>query len=95
MINETGDLVLEKKQINVKIYGQMYHLKMPSLNQVESFSENLEKQESKGHDIKLMKDFMSKLGLPVDVSGEMAVDDFRDLCEFVIEKSKKKSQKNG
>jgi hypothetical protein len=92
-----ADLDLVKKSgLKVKIYGVEYVLSKPKVSQVEEMAERLEKKESApGGDIKLLREFVHKCGVPNEVISEMDAEDFNTLAEFIVSSGKKKSVKNG
>jgi hypothetical protein len=90
-----ADFELHKKSLKVKIYGEEFSLRKPSVSQVENLLDKQKSDEFAGKDIKLMRSFMVDLGLPEKLSLEMDADDFNALVLHVMNATKKKSIENG
>lgn len=82
------DFKLDKKpKYKIEIYGQTYELAKPQVCQIAEFKN---KMSAKEHDeIELTQEFISKLGIPLEVIKEMDADDFGALVEFITNPKKK------
>ncbi len=79
--------IKQKTKIKISIYGKEYELHRPTVDEAEILSKSKSDGSSSLEDA---KKFMATLGLPLDVSGQMEVDHFNALLEFVLEMNKKK-----
>ncbi len=81
------NLVFEKRgEITVKIYGDVFQIRKPTMKEIEALSSvNLEKEKDAS------KKFLANLGLPVDVLDGMDFDHYIALCEGIVSPKKKLS----
>jgi hypothetical protein len=63
-------LELKKRELQFKLDDQVYKLKFPSVSQVREYAKKFEKEEDS---LKCIIDFLSKLGLPKEVTEDMEV----------------------
>jgi hypothetical protein len=62
-------LELKKSVLEVKVDGQVYQIKFPTIKKIKSFQESLKSQGEP--DIGVTLDFLESLGLPKSVSEEL------------------------
>lgn len=84
-----ADLELKRKTKTVNIYGKDYEIKFPTFSRVQKYLKDMKSEEYKDRDLDLAQDFMSDLGLPKDISGDMEIDDFKSLVQYIVEAIKK------
>jgi len=78
------------EKINVKLDGQIYSLRKPTVSDVRSFKA---KSDDKGHeseDIDLFLDFVSALGLPLQIAENLELSMLEKLTDGLLGSSKKK-----
>jgi hypothetical protein len=78
--------VKQKTKIKINLYGKEYELHRPTVDEAKILSE----AKSGASTLDDAKSFMSTLGLPIEVSGEMEVEHFNLLLDVVLNFNKKK-----
>lgn len=77
-------LELNKTELEVKLYGEKYSMRPPSVDEVETLQSKLKKLgDDSVESFGLMKSFVSELGLPKDVVGKMESGHFTTLVEYL------------
>lgn len=75
------NLKIEKKKMQISLYGKEYQLRFPTTDEVENLNEKLDAEKSPTKMMKLMRDYLASLGLPKTVKVDSV--DFSDLIAFV------------
>lgn len=76
--------------INVKLGGEVYKLRKPTVKDVRSFKAKTDKKDSDVDDIDLFLEFVSKLGLPMAVAEVLELEMLEKLTDGLLGSSKKK-----
>lgn len=84
---EVLDLGSDVKK-TIKINGVDYIISEPTLELAEELSEKISLPENEGKQTKLMKDYLSALGLPYDVSNKLTINQFTKLVDWLNSKKK-------
>ncbi len=81
---EKLDFNIEKKNVyKVNVYGNSYELTKPTVRQAEEIRVRM-KDVGEDSQVDVMVDFLSKCGLPTEVSDQMEVEHFVSLTEFLV-----------
>lgn len=77
--------IKEAPKTKIKIYGQEYELKKPSVRQIKSISSKIDglKNNSSAATEEMIK-FISELGIDADVLEEMPAEHFNTLVEYIV-----------
>lgn len=73
--------VKPKKPNVVKIKGQSYQVRRPTIGEIETTDEAI--RTSKGDSLKIMKKHMIELGLTEDAVKSLDLEDFMELFQFL------------
>lgn len=74
--------IKEKSKVKVSIYGQEYEISKPTYGQSQKLQESL-KDQGNEKSMKIMKDFVTSLGLPEECIDGMELEHFLQLIEFI------------
>lgn len=75
-------VIPEKKRFKLSIYGQTFTMTKPTVSQAEELDQ-LMKASKDDEKLMLMRQVFDKLGMPLDFTKDMDLDDFSKLVEFV------------
>lgn len=81
--------IAESATIKARIYGQSVELRRPTVGMIEAMEDQravLDKDKDK---MALMKNFLSKLGMPEDLLGKLELDHYTQVIEFLLSPKKK------
>ena len=82
------EFVAKSKKLTVKVAGESYEMRFPTIGQTEVLQEKINKGEPKDA-IKVYKKFFEELGLPSEAIDQFDHDDFLNFVEFVLSPKKK------
>lgn len=77
----------ERSTVKANIYGQAITLKKPEVGQIEAMQAEMSADGAKP--VLVMKKFVEKLGLPLDIADKMELDHFQSLVEALCGTKKK------
>jgi hypothetical protein len=81
------DFEIKPRVLNIKFQGESYTVRFPNVEESDHYLQELDKAE--GEDIKLlMRRFLDKLGLPMEVSGKLEYDDIKAISKKFGEEKK-------
>lgn len=75
---------IKKRVLNLKYEGQQYSVAFPSVKDLKKYQSQFEK--SKDDDVKAIEksqEFLSELGLPMDISDQMEINDLKEIIEHI------------
>jgi hypothetical protein len=75
-------VIPEKKKFKLSIYGQTFTMTKPTVSQAEELDALL-KAAGDNEKLSLMRSVFDKLGLPMDFTKDMDMDDFSKMVEFI------------
>lgn len=75
-------VIPEKKKFKLSIYGQTFTMTRPTVSQAEEL-DSLMRSAKDNEKLLLMRNVFDKLGLPLDFTKEMDMEDFTKLVEFI------------
>lgn len=75
-------VIPEKKTFKLSIYGQSFKMTKPTVSQAEEL-DKLVKDASDNDKLLAMRQVFDKLGMPMDFTKDMALDDFSKLVDFM------------
>lgn len=75
-------VIPEKKTFKLSIYGQTFQMTKPTVGQAEEL-DSLMKAAQDNEKLLLMRQVFDKLGMPMDFTKQMDMDDFSKLVEFI------------
>lgn len=88
-MSEVFDLqVSVAKTYKVKVGDEVFDVREPAMGEIEHYSD-ISSLDAKAQ-VKSSKEFISSLGLPIDVIDKLPISAFEQLVEFILSKSKKK-----
>lgn len=77
-------LELKRTELKVKLDGNVHSLRKPTVVEVEGLNLKIDKLEKNSvESFKLMKSFVSEMGMPEDVIDGMETDQFVTLVEYI------------
>lgn len=76
-----------KPKAKIKIYGREFEVSRPTVNQVKEYRDKV--KSGSFDEIEDSKTFLSKLGIDIEVLGEMEAQDYSDLIDYLINPKKK------
>jgi len=81
-------LEFKRRELALKVYGEEYKILFPTVSQVQNYAKELNKrgEEDAGE---LLLEFLDKLGLPKEVSGEMESDHLQQVVNALMPAKKK------
>lgn len=79
--------------ILVKIYGDEFHLKKPSVKMIEAYAIDIDKA-TKGEQFSRAKTLLTEMGLSAQVVDGMEFDHLQELIEFLTSSMAKAAKKN-
>lgn len=74
-------LKIEKKKMEIELYGTKHLLRFPTTDEVEALTEKLDAEKDPAKLMKLMREYLESLGLSKDVKVDSV--DFTELIAFV------------
>jgi hypothetical protein len=78
-----SQLELKRTNMKVKIYGDEYDLRKPSVKEMEDFGERANAMADDPKSLTLMKELVVSLGMPSDLIEKMEFDHFVELCNYL------------
>lgn len=78
----------KRRSLQLKIYGEAHNLSFPTVKQTREYADQL-KGSDEEKATELLLDFLSKLGLPKDISDGMETEHLQELCEALMPSKKK------
>lgn len=80
---------LVKTKIEITVYGIKYDLSAPTALQVAEFSDATSKKDiSSVEMLKTTQEFITKMGLPKEITEDLDLDNIKKLIEFITVKKK-------
>lgn len=84
------EFVIEKKPpVKVKIYGREFQVKRPTVGMIESLNKQMKIADTDDGKFSVMRSFLVQLGLDEGAMGELEIDDYFGLVEFLSNPKKK------
>lgn len=85
--------VKRSEGLKVKIYGEEFSLKKPSVKMIEEYAIDIEKAP-KGEQFTRAKTLLQSMGLSLELVEEMEFDHLQELIEFLTSSMAKAAKKN-
>lgn len=82
------ELKLQRKTLNIDIYGQNFKVNVPSMARLAEYRQRLD-GIGDAEVFDAMREFVESLGIPKDVALDMDADDFLTLVNFICNPKKK------
>lgn len=74
---------IEKKKLKIDVYGQEYDLTIPTYLQSISYDDKLKECKTSSERAKCIFSHLESLGLPLEVSKNLTVDDMLELLKYI------------
>ena len=85
--------VKRSEGLKVKIYGEDFSLKKPSVKMIEAYAIDIEKA-TRGEQFARAKMLLTQMGLSQELVDEMEFDHLQELIEFLTSSMTKAAKKN-
>lgn len=79
-------LELEFETMTLKIQGKEHTVNLPYGESVDKLNEDLQKEENKGKELRLMKEFFIEQGLPEDVAKKLQLPHYDKIMQAMMPK---------
>lgn len=80
---------LVKTIIDLEVYGQNVQLKKPTFNEAQEYREQLLKLGESDSAAEVMKAFLNKMGLPLEIFDQLEIAHVSELMEALTDSKKK------
>lgn len=77
---------LKLETMKLKIAGEEYEMTLPYGDSVDALNEKLQKDENKGRELRLMREFFVEHGLPEDVCKKLQLPHYNQIMSGMMPK---------